>query len=222
MHRRSLVSPRSNSARSLVQRECCMDCVQHDRHTYDYESQCSTQHLRPVLRMRLTAIAPHRGRWHAAPHPLHRQSKGGIHTRSQPTPSPPHVWLIPAHWRPILRTCADPMACPQHSALHYNMLSCEAWHSPAGYGAHPHRQLHGCRSCRACRCPPQLLVFPGVMVCVHVVAGLVARVIPAEELVDEAVKTAETIASYSQPIGAWVCMQWGLCCTDLHQSCGSA
>merc|ERR1719231_148071 len=31
-------------------------------------------------------------------------------------------------------------------------------------------------------------------------AGLVARVIPAEELGDEAVKTAETIASYSQPI----------------------
>merc|ERR1711998_494102 len=31
-------------------------------------------------------------------------------------------------------------------------------------------------------------------------AGLVARIVPADELVDEAVKTAETIASFSQPI----------------------
>jgi enoyl-CoA hydratase len=31
-------------------------------------------------------------------------------------------------------------------------------------------------------------------------AGLVAKIVPAEELVEEAVKTAETIASFSQPI----------------------
>jgi len=31
-------------------------------------------------------------------------------------------------------------------------------------------------------------------------AGLVARVVPAEDLVEDAIKTAETIASFSQPI----------------------
>ena len=32
-------------------------------------------------------------------------------------------------------------------------------------------------------------------------AGLVARVVPAAELVEDAVATAQTIASFSQPIG---------------------
>lgn len=31
-------------------------------------------------------------------------------------------------------------------------------------------------------------------------AGLVARIVPAEELVEDAIKTAETIATFSQPI----------------------
>ena len=50
-------------------------------------------------------------------------------------------------------------------------------------------------------------------------AGLVSRVVPAEDLVDEAVAAAEKIASYSQPIGVHTVQSMpGLSCGSIGQS----